>query len=357
MLRSKWMGLSAVVLSATVMLTPALAQDATPEATGEGTEGAPAMQLPPIPEDALATGLNGPRGLSFGPDGTLYIATAGVGGETQVDTPEGPGSMGMTSEIIAISPDGKQSTVISGLPSGGDVGVQGVYATEDGLLAVTGAIMVPNVPLIGAGLWLDKSGHITNVVDLYGYEVANNPAAGEEINTDPADVAVAEDSTVYFVDAGGNDVLKWTEDAGLTTFAAWPDNPVPTSISIGPDGNIAIGFLSAAPFAPGTAKVETYSPDGKLLQTYGGLSMVSGVLWNEDGIYAVELSQDASSQDAPPAPGAVVKVGEDGNNTVVVDNLMFPYGIAQSPDGQVVVSIHSTFLPPGSGAVIPVTLK
>ncbi len=355
MFRSKWLGISAAVLSATMVLTPVLAQDATPEATGEG--GAPQMMMPPVPENAVAKGLNSPRGLSFGADGTLYIATAGKGGDIPIKTPEGDSTLGYTAEILAVSPDGKQSTVIGGLLSGGDVGVQGVYATENGLLAVTGAAMIPNIPLIGAGLWIDKSGHITNIADLYSYEVANNPAGGEEINTDPADVAVGKDGTVYFVDAGGNDVMKWTKDLGLSTFAAWPDNPVPTSISIGPDGNIAIGFLSPGPFVPGSAKVETYSPDGKLLETYTGLTMVTGVLWNEDGIYAVELSQDASSQSAPPAPGAIVKVGEGGNNTVVVDNLSFPYGIAQSPSGQVVVSINSTFLPPGNGAVIPVSLK
>jgi hypothetical protein len=166
---------------------------------------------------------------------------------------------------------------------------------------------------------------------------------------------VAKDGTVYFVDAGGNDVMKWSKELGLSTFVAWSDNPVPTGISIGPDGNIAIGFLSPGPFTPGSAKVETYSPDGKLLETYTGLTMVTGVLWNEDGIYAVELSQDATA--AQPAPGAIVKVGENGNNTVVVDNLVLPYGIAQSPSGQVVVTINSAMLPPGAGAVIPVSLK
>ncbi len=346
-------GTFAVLLVLFTLMAPVFAQDATPEATADG--GHPNM-LPPPPADALATGLNYPRGLAYGPDGTLYVATAGVGGTVKASGPEGDTTLGMSSEIIAISPDGKQSVITGNLPSGGNVGVQGVFATDKGLVAAVGAGgPFPSLPLIGSGIWIDpKSGHIGNMTDLFGYEVANNPA-GDEINSDPSDVAVAADGTVYFADAGGNDVLKWTKDGGLSTFAAWKDNPVPTSLSIGPDGNIAIGFLSPGPFTPGSAKVETYSPDGKLLTTYTGLTMVTGVLWNEDGIYAVELSQDATA--ATPKPGAVVLVGEGGNNTVVVDNLFLPYGIAQSPKGDVVITIGAAEIPPGNGAVIPVKLK
>ena len=48
--------------------------------------GSTIAQAPPVPPGGtvVAAGLQGPRGLTFGPDGLLYIAEAGTGGTQPV---------------------------------------------------------------------------------------------------------------------------------------------------------------------------------------------------------------------------------------------------------------------------------
>src|ERR1700723_2305339 len=84
----------------------------------------PAIEPTPF---TFAKGLEGPRGLRFGPDGYLYVAEAGTGGSNdtagqcvQVPGPPGgpgPDTGGLTARISKISPSGKVTTVPSGFPS------------------------------------------------------------------------------------------------------------------------------------------------------------------------------------------------------------------------------------------------
>lgn len=186
---------------------------------------------------------------------------------------------------------------------------------------------------------------------MLSYEAANNPD-GNEIDSNPTDVAVTADGNVLYIDAGANSLFQLV-DGSPELIVSWSENSVPDSLAITAEGDIYVGFLSPAPFIPGSAKVEHWS-GGELVNTYEGLTMVVDVFVDADGnVYAVELAQGLGEQGFVPDSGRVVMLGMEGN-TAIAEGLNFPYGMAQTPDGELVVAINSAFSVPGSGAIIVV---
>jgi len=94
------------------------AQEATPVA------GPPPFPPPSANVSVFAEGLDNPRGLEFGPDGSLYVAEGGQGGTRstegqceQVVPPVGPYTGGDNARISALDAEGQRTSVAEGLPS------------------------------------------------------------------------------------------------------------------------------------------------------------------------------------------------------------------------------------------------
>ena len=313
--------------------------------------------MPPLPGELVLGDLSAPRGLAFGADGNLLVAVAGTGGETELTMmgPEGESAahIGLTGRIVSIAPDGTATDLISGFPS---------YALAMETLGLYR--IIPN----GDSLWLLFSGSgpanmgafwtdsiveydaetlaVKTIINLNDFEATEDPD-GNGYDTNVSDIAWGADGTLYIVDAGGNDLLSWTEEGGLQLIQAWPDNPVPTSIEVAENGDLYIGFLGAG-LAPGAGKIEHLS-GGELVETFSGLNAVSDILLDGDTLYAVQLTVFTEQG---PGPGSVVMITADGA-IPVAEGLVAPFGIAQSADGALYVTFGTIAFAPGmtSGVV------
>ena len=132
----------------------------------------------------VANGLANPRGLVVRPDGTLYVAEAGLGGTERITDPVfGPSVRGFTGRVSKITPRGDRTTLTDHLPStalGGFEadGPAGLTLVRDTLyvavgLSNSGYTQRPeDASVVGINI---RSGARKTVANLGAYEFAHNP--------------------------------------------------------------------------------------------------------------------------------------------------------------------------------------
>lgn len=312
---------------------------------------APALAQSP---EVLAEGLLNPRKLSFDAEGNLYVAEAGTAGPLITRDGEAFGASGQVSRI---NPDGSSDVLVHGLTSfreGDTLGATDIYITDESLWLLLGETSDFTIPFTHALVELDReNGRVQTFVDLLSIELEQDPDGNPNLQSNPVDLEFAPDGTAYIANAGCNCVMSWTPEAGVQIVAVWDfqtDNPVPTSVEIGPEGDLYVGFLTGFPFPQEGSRIERWS-GGELVHTYEGLTAVTSVLLAQDGtLYAVE--HGVFQQGQGWTPGRVVRVDE-GGITPVLENLERPFGLAQSPDGRIVVSVGSAAGANGQILLVP----
>lgn|GEM_PF-1110924 len=332
----------------------------TEEPTAETTAEGPGA--PPVPENAILSGLNFPRGIAYDEAGNLFVAEAGLGGtEVLMESPdpEFPDlTAGLTSQVTMLAADGTVSVPLknlfsSGTPDAETGGVAAVASNGTSLwLAIAGGGPVPSPFYTDAVVEVDMATwRIKTWIDLYGNEVLNNPDGNDPLDSNVNDLAVSPDGTLFIMDTGANTLFTWTADGGLVPFLVWSENPVPTSVAFAENGDVYVGFLGQG-LAPGAGKIEHWSADGStLVETFEGLNTITDVAIGADGnVYAVSLVQ-FGDQGPQMGSGSLLMVNTDGA-TVVAEGLPQPFSLAQAPDGSWSVSVNTVFAPPGAGAVL-----
>jgi sugar lactone lactonase YvrE len=324
----------------------------------------------------VASGLNGPRGLAFGPDGSLYIAESGYA------VPGGPSTVlrgatyyySETGSITRVS-GGIQQRIVTGIASVGSptadtVGPQDIVFGAGGQgFVVVGFGNNPNVRAtdlgpdgakLGRVYSFNDGGTITSLADVSAYEAAHNPAGGP-LDSNPFHAAALADGLLV-TDAGSNTLLKVAGDGSVSLVATFPARPiapippggsdsVPTGIAVGPDGNYYVAELTGFPFTQGAAQIYRVTPGGQVDVAYTGFTNLTDIAFGSDGsLYTLEL--DSNGLATPGGGGVITRIGAGGSReTIFSQGLVTPTGLAIGPDGALYVTNFSA-LGQGAGQVL-----
>jgi sugar lactone lactonase YvrE len=318
-------------------------------------------------------------GVMVAPDGSLWVADSGVGGDTSVEIPNPETgemmtvTMGDTSRIVRFSSDGTEN-VMATLPSFA-MGMEVVGAARMVRIGVNTYVtsgiwnqdMPPEqMPLMGSIAKISRSGAISEASNTWDFENRQNPD-GFIKDSHPWDLAASPDGMLYLADAGANTLLKVNPLNGrievVAVFDGLPgpfpnptrggaeeSDPVPTGVVVAGDGTAYVSFLPGFPFLPGSAKVVKVHADGSVEDFAGGLTMVTDLGMGPDGnLYAVQLGL-FSEQGPTPNSGALVRIHPDGQTETVLEGLSFPTGVDFNRAGDVYLTINGLGAP-GSGEV------
>ncbi|MBP5973538.1 ScyD/ScyE family protein [Brasilonema sp. CT11] len=285
-----------------------------------GTQAARAASL-----SVVADGLDNPRGIAFGSDGSIYVTQSGKGGDGNggvncIPSPSAqyiPLCSGNTGAVTKITADGQKVPVLTNLPSialtpsgeqaAGPADIK--FDSKGNAYVLYGLAGDPNSrdtklqsPLLGQLYKIDlNTGSLTSLADFASYEAKNNPD-GTDLISNPYAFAIKGD-TAYVVDGGGNSIYSVGLDgSGIKNVAAIPEKlispdklqfptlpegtadptggaplppgytiapnglpvsnqSVPTGIAVAPDGSLTLSEYTYFPYPEKEARILKVDPD------------------------------------------------------------------------------------------------
>ncbi len=314
----------------------------------------------------VMTGLNNPRGLTFGRGTDMYVAEAGMGGDLFLGTGEnGDLYFGLSGSISRLV-NGVQERFVNGLPS--LAGLDGSFGIgpadvalphEGGLQFSIGLAENPDFRNLNPGLahmgWLGRvrKGNVSFFADISTYEKMNNPAGGP-IDSDPYGLLIDGESTIIAA-AGENALLKTGLNGHISVLAVFPDRlvpfagdmipmePVPTTVVKGPDGAYYVGELTGFPFPVGGARIYRVVPgEAPTIYLDGFTNIIDIAFDSRGGLYVLEIA--ANGLLSNDLTGALIHVERSGKRrTVAMQGLVAPTSVVLDPRGKIYVSNFGVF--------------
>jgi hypothetical protein len=331
----------------------------------------------------IASGLDNPRGLTFGPNGYLYVAEGGRGGTAhttpqqcmQVPPPIGPYGGGFTAGIVKISPAGVVSPVATGLASSQTAALGGLmsgvadvkfigntlYALTAGAGCSKGLLGTDN-----AILRVNGNGTTTQVANLSDFIKANPTENPEPDDFEPDGTwysMVPFKGDLYAVEPNHGEVDRISPTSGtisrVVDVSASQGHIVPTAIAGGGlFGGFVVGNLGTFPIVPGSEQLMRVTTNGDLSVVRTGFTTILGLDFDLFGNLYVLESMTAPGFPGPAelGTGKIVRINFFGGTSTIATGLSFPTGMTIGPDGALYVS-NLGFAGPGAGQILRIPTR